>query len=132
MSDIIIIGIVFFSIYKTIELFVLQRERKLMIEKMGEIPTEMLQSNISSLQSAQKSKFQNNHFLMLRLGVVAIAVGIGWILGNILNEIQMGLSNNHWGWDSTLIATVSLCVGIALIIVYFIERHAAKEVKKEG
>jgi uncharacterized membrane protein len=98
-----------------------------MIEKMGQIPTEMLQSNISSLQSVQKSKLQGNQFLMLRFGVVAVAVGIGWILGSILNEA----TDNSFGWDSTIISTVALCVGIALIIVYLIERKAAKEAKRE-
>jgi hypothetical protein len=33
--------------------------------------------------------------------------------------------------DSTVIATTALCAGIAMIIVYYIERHAAKEAKKE-
>ncbi|MDR2971438.1 MAG: hypothetical protein LBU83_05865 [Bacteroidales bacterium] len=130
MQEVFIVGIVFFSIYKIIQLFVLQRERALMIKKMDQISTEMLQSNLSSLQSVQKSKFQSNQFSMLRLGVVGIAIGIGWILGNILNEIRVSLTNNSWGWDSTLFATIALCTGIALIIVYLIERKAVKEAKK--
>jgi hypothetical protein len=132
MQDAIIVGIVFFSIYKIIELFVKQRERKLLIDKMSQVSPESLQSNINSLQTTSNSIFQRNQFLPLRLGAVAIGVGFGWMLGGLLYEVQKQNYSNQWqDFDSTIIATIALCAGIALIIVYFIERRAAKGSKKE-
>ena len=131
MEGIFIVGIVFYTIYKVIELAVLQKERKLMISKMNEISPEMMQTNLGSLQAAQNNKIQNNPFLMLRLGALALGIGFGWILGLILIQPNLGI---EFGWgekDSVFIATTAFCAGIALIVVYIIEQKAIKEAKKE-
>ena len=142
MEGIFICGIVFFAIYKIIELFVQQKERKLMINKLSEVSPEMMQTNINSLKIAQNTQSQSGQFLMLRLGGVALGIGAGWILGWVLNFTQLNFSeiyangNVSYRWkmesmmDSTYIATTALCTGIALIIVYLIERKAYKEAKK--
>jgi len=131
MEDILITGIVFFAIYKTIELLVLQKERKLMISRLNEVSPEMMQTNLSSLQAAQKNKFQNNPFFMLRLGALSLGVGIGWILGSVLFEIRQNFPGENFSWNSTCMAMICLCAGIALIVVYIIEQKAIKEAKKE-
>jgi hypothetical protein len=132
MDAVFIVGIVFFSFYKIIELFIKLRERRLMIDKMGQVSPEMLQSNISSLQTTQNKIFKSNQFLPLRLGAVAIGIGFGWILGLILKG-YMSLFSTYYNSDreSALIATTALCAGIALLIVYFIERKAVKDTKRE-
>jgi len=126
MENVLTVGIVFFTIYKTIELFVRQKERRLMVEKMTQISPELLQSNISSLQAAPKSNFLSNQFLMLRLGAVAFGIGAGWLLGLII-KLMCDLSWSDEG--SVYVAGVSFCAGIALIIVYLIEQKAYKEAK---
>ena len=130
MQEVFIVGIVFFSIYKIIELFVKLSERKRMIEKMGQVSPEMLQSNLNSLQASQISNFKGNQFLSLRLGAVAIGIGLGWILGLMMKPNMYGISGYGYNdFDSATLATTALCAGIALIIVYFIERKAYKEAK---
>ncbi|MCL2312110.1 MAG: hypothetical protein FWC41_06445 [Firmicutes bacterium] len=136
MDGILIVGIVFFTIYKTIELFVLQRERRLMISKMSEISPEMLHANINSLKIAQNDQSKSSQFLMLRLGGLALGIGAGWILGWVLNNTRLDIYQAQTNWyqrevmDSTIIATTALCVGVALIIVYLIERKSYKEAKR--
>ncbi|MCL2245669.1 MAG: hypothetical protein FWC10_00940 [Lentimicrobiaceae bacterium] len=130
MEDALIVGIVFYTTYKLLELCLLHKERKLMFLKMNELSPEMMQSKLSSLQSVQKNKFQNNPFFMLRLGAVALSIGLGWIFASILYEVHRNLTGRYFDWDSACLATISFCVGIALIIVYLIERKAFKESKK--
>jgi hypothetical protein len=135
MDGIFICGIVFYAIFKIIELFVRQKERKLMIAKMSELSPEMLQSQVNSLQSATDYKLSGNHFSMLRLGGLALGIGAGWILGWVLYWIQasyvatLEMQYRHVNLESSLIASASLCAGIALIIVYLIERKAIMKSK---
>jgi hypothetical protein len=132
MQEAIITGIVFFSFYKIIELFVRLRERRLMIDKMSQVSPETLQTNINSLQTVQKDNFQRNQFVPLRLGAAAIGIGVGLLIGVIIkgNMLQLDIYR-YQDTESALIATTALCAGIALIIVYFIERKVYKEAKNE-
>jgi len=141
MDGVFIVGIVFFSFYKIIELFVRQRERKLMIAKLSEISPEMLQSNVNSLQLATNNSYSGNQFSMLRLGGLALGVGAGWILGWGINFTQLNIPEIYASKDifyknnmenlinSTYIATIALCAGIALITVYLIERKTLQKSK---
>jgi hypothetical protein len=141
MDGIFICGIVFYAIYKIIELFVRQKERKLMITKMSEISPEMLQSNVNLLQSATNNSFSSNQFSMLRLGGLALGIGTGWILGLVINFTQLNIpeiyASENFSYkinmenmmNSTYIATTAFCTGIALIIVYLIERKALQKSK---
>ena len=138
MQEVLTVSIVFFSFYKIIELFVRQKERRLMIEKMSEVPQEILQSNVQSFNELQKEGIKGNRFSSLRWGSAAIGIGIGWLLGFIINMqiidfelIENRTYRNFMDLDSIYIATTALCVGIALIVVYLIERNAFKVAKKE-
>jgi hypothetical protein len=94
---------------------------------MSQVSPEMLQSNINLLQTTQFNNFKGNQFFSLRFGAVAIGIGLGWILGLWLKSYMLEMKS--WGWnerDSALVATTALCTGIALIIVYLIERKAVK------
>jgi len=132
MNAVFIVGIIFFTFYKIIELLVLHRGRKLMIDKMNQISPEGLQTNLNSLHAVQSSKVQGSQFSSLRWGAIAMGVGIGWLVGWLLNiQIQYEYSeicNHHYSYSSAsiIIATTALFAGIALIIVYFIERKAYK------
>ena len=132
MDAVFICGIVFFAIYKVTELFVLQSERRMMIRKMSEISPEMLQNNINSVNVAQNNQFKSNQFLMLRWGSLALGIGAGWLLGMCLNTILFDVKDIYFTheMDSTIIASIALCAGIAMLIVYLIERKAYKEAKK--
>jgi hypothetical protein len=136
MESIFVTGIVFFFVYKIVELSVRQKERRLMVEKMTEISPEMLHQNISSMKSVQRDSLIGRKFSTLRLGALLFGVGFGWILGWILYLSQTDYVNTLGNWDkdhfqnSIMISTTAFCAGIALIVVYFIERKAYKEAKK--
>ena len=132
MDTAIICGVIFFAIYKIIELFVLQSERRLMIRKMSEIPPEMLQNNLNSIKIAQNEQSKSTRFLMLRLGSLALGIGAGWLLGIHINSNLFDLKDIYFTHEmnSTIIASTALCAGIALLIVYLIERKAYKDAKK--
>jgi hypothetical protein len=136
MEGILICGIIFFTTYKIIELFVLQRGRRQILQKMSEISPEMLQQNVNSFNAFQNDGSRSNQFLMLRLGGLALGISAGWILGWYLNSTQFNMHENLSFYqqdmiNSTTVATTAFCTGIALIIVYLIERKAYKEAKKE-
>ena len=130
MEDVLIVGIVFYTLYKIIEIAVLQKERRLMISRMHEVSPEMMKTNLSSLQTAQSNKFQNNPFLMLRMGALSLGVGIGWILGSAIYENRRSFTTENISRNPTCLAMICLCAGIALIVVYIIEQKAIKEAKK--
>ena len=137
MESIFVTGIVFFFIYKIVELFVRQKERRLMVEKMTEISPEMLQQNINSMKSIQNDSLMGRKFSTLRWGALLLGVGFGWLLSWILYLSQTDYVNSlRWGFEkeafqnSMMISTTVLCAGIALIVVHFIERKAYKEAKK--
>jgi hypothetical protein len=136
MESIFVTGIVFFFVYKIVELGVRQKERKLMIEKMTEISPEMLQQNLNSMKSVQSDSLLSRKFSTLRWGALLLGAGLGWIMGWILHCIQLEMytANNFYEkniMDSTFVASTILCAGIALIVVYFIERKAYTGAKKE-
>jgi len=127
MEGILVPAIVFYFVYKTIELFVRQKERKLLIERMDQTSPETLQSHLNSVQVVPRG----GQFLMLRLGALSLGIGIGWILGRLFYEMirqnyGSGMRNEL---DSTILATIALCAGIALIVVYLIEKKAFNEAK---
>jgi hypothetical protein len=59
-----------------------------------------------------------------------VGAGIGWILGGVLWRVLRNYEMQS-DYGETFVATTALCAGIALIIVYLIERKAHKEAKKE-
>jgi len=128
MESILVPAIVFYFIYKTIELLVRKKERKLLIERMAQTSPETLQSHLHSDQVVPKG----SQFLMLRLGALSLGIGIGWILGRLFYEMmrQNYGADMRGELDSTLIATIAFCAGLALIIVYLIEKKEFNEAKK--
>ena len=133
MNDVLTVGIVFFGIYKIIELFVRQKERRLMIEKMSEVPQEILQSNVQSFSELQKEGIKGNRFSSLRWGAVLVGAGMGWLIGWAFYGVLRNCDSFvfYGNFESMVISTIALCAGLALIIVHLIERNAYKGAKKE-
>jgi hypothetical protein len=105
----------------------MQKNRKHLIEKMSQISPEALEANINSLNVTLNDKSKGNRFSSLRWGVLLFSIGLGWILGWVL----ITTCNIQWdSIESAYVSTITLCAGVALIVVYFIERNAYK-VKKE-
>jgi len=131
MDAVFIVGIIFFTFYKMIELLVIHKERKLMINR-SQMDSEFLQANFNSLHTVQCSKMQESQFSSLRWGTLAIGVGLGWITGWILDlQIRYLDTDFSYSSDSLMIATTAIFAGVALIIVYFIERKTYRAKKEE-
>jgi len=131
MDSALIVFIVFYTIYKIIELFVRQKERKFMVEKMSEVSPESLQNNINSVKFAQNDQSKSTQFLMLRLGGLVLGIGTGWLLGIHISSNLFDVRDIFYTYEinSTIIASTALCAGIAMIVVYLIERKAYKNAK---
>ena len=123
MEGIVITGIVFYFVYKIIEFSTLQKNRKHFIDKMSQVSPETLQSNINLLNDTQGDLSKGNRFSSLRWGVLALGVGLGWFIGDIIHLYS------HSSHDATIISTTAIFVGIALIVVYGIERKELKKTK---
>ncbi|MCL2289818.1 MAG: hypothetical protein FWC34_03825 [Bacteroidetes bacterium] len=133
MDAVLICGIVFYALYKIIELFVRQKERRLMVEKLGEISPEVMRTNAELLGTVQMNGLKGNQFFTLRWAALLIGAGVGWFLGWVLFSVlkNQNLYVSYDTYSLTLVASTAICAGIALLIVYLIERKAYKERKKE-
>jgi ABC-type antimicrobial peptide transport system permease subunit len=62
-----------------------------------------------------------------------IGAGIGWFLGWLIFSAlkNYNLDIRYETYGLTIASAVAICAGIALLIVYLIERKAYKERKKE-
>ena len=114
--------IVFGAIYKVVELFVRKRERLMLISKLTEI------SNVDF--KGIKLYSSGNKFTALRVGCLMLGVGIGFLVGFLLNfVITEGDYERLTEWQyldkvGGIIYVASICVfgGIGLLISYFAER----------
>ena len=86
--------IVFGAIYKVVELFVRKRERLMLISKLTEI------SNVDF--KGIKFYSSGNKFTALRVGCLMLGVGIGFLVGFLLNfvitegDLKDFLNGNTW------------------------------------
>ena len=114
--------IVFGAIYKVVELFVRKRERLMLISKLTEI------SNVDF--KGIKFYSSGNKFTALRVGCLMLGVGLGFLVGFLLNFIVTeGNLDKLFEWQyldkvGGIIYVASICVfgGIGLLISYFAER----------
>ena len=96
---------------------------------MSQISPETFQSNINALNDAQNNTSNDNRFSSLRWGVLALSVGLGWFLGELMYWEAYNIGN-HISRESMIIPPTAIFAGIALIVVYFIEKKEFKT-KKE-
>ena len=123
-------AIIFGCIYKVVELFVHKRERLMLISKITEL------SNIDFKGINFYSS--GNKFTALRAGCLALGVGVGFLIGFLLNFITSeGKLDNFYDYQYLdkvggiiYVACICICGGISLLISYCVERHAEKPEEK--
>lgn len=127
--------VVFWFIYLVFELFVRRDERKMLIEKI--IPEK--KDDISKFLSPWVPRFdlgvrlglrRNN---ALRIGLLLVGIGVGLLLGFILDSFSyVYFSNRTWETPSIIYtACVCLCGGVAFVIAYVLERKHEMQDNKE-
>jgi heme A synthase len=107
VTAIMIVGIIFATIYGLFFLFVRRRERLTLLEKGMDA-------------SVFAPKENNNAFTSLRFGMLFIGVGFGVLMGNILS-VTTSLNE-----EVAYFSMVFLGGGIALVANYLIEKKEKK------
>ena len=127
--------IVFGTIYKVVELFVRKRERLMLISKLSEI------SNVDFKGISLYSS--GNKFTALRVGWLLLGVGMGFLLGFLINMMATYGKyaydlDSVWEYHRVVsgivyVACICICGGIGLLLSYRAERKAEQpeEKKKE-
>ena len=127
--------IVFGTIYKVVELFVRKRERLMLINKLTEI------SNVDFKGISLYSS--GNKFTALRVGWLMLGVGMGFLLGFLINMMATYGKyaydlDSIWRFHTHVagivyIACICICGGIGLLLSYRAEHKAEhpEEQKKE-
>lgn len=125
----LVTGIVFYSIYKTFELFVRRNERMAIINKMADKAVDGATINLPNLNFETRTP----QFLSLRFGTCMLGIGFGLLVGFIVSIFTYpnGLFEDYSSYSlASLVmgSCVLLFAGIAMLIAFVIER---KLVKKE-
>lgn len=129
LSAVLIVGIVFFAIYKIFDLFVKRKERILFTEKISEI------GNTNSEQLSQiihELKSEGCRFISLRLGSILLGVGLGsfcaYLLVYSLNKEYTNMSN--YGVEMLISTIYGSCIlffgGLSLLVSFWIENKIKK------
>lgn len=131
MEEVLIITIIFVTIYKVIEIFVRKKERLMLIEKLDK------------LDLSKESKFDlgklfgsNNNFLnVLSVSCLILGVGLGILIGYLIVSLS-GLTPTIYGERpsfyvreqiTVIYASTSLLFGgIGLLTSYFIGKKDKK------
>lgn len=129
----IVVGIVFFSIYKLFELFVCRRERLNIIEKFtgsGVMPT----LNKSTLDGYFRQRMS---YGALKAGCLLIGVGLGLLIGYVICAASIPNYMEHYkDWNFKEIisivygSSVLLFGGIGLIAAFILELKIGKKNKE--
>mgnify|MGYP000000196661 FL=1 len=125
-----VVGIVFYFTYKMIELPSRRREREMMIERMGR--TSGTVPNLLSTDLPKRS------FSGLRLGCLLIGVGLGLLVGLIINTALAhgGYSMNKWSeeqlFEVAYGAPVLIFGGLGLLCSYLLERRLSTDDKQRS
>ena len=122
-SAIIVLGIAY-AIYKLFELFVRQKERMAIIEKMNNGDGVVNFPDVSKWFSSPTPKIGG-----LRFGLLLIGLGLGLGIAIFLNDFFV-YNSRALSWqdkDSLYIAMMMLFGGAGLLISYLIEQKNQKK-----
>ncbi|MCD8177451.1 MAG: hypothetical protein LUE98_08520 [Tannerellaceae bacterium] len=128
LTPVLVVGIIFLSIYKIFELFVRRQERIALIEKLSEnMDLSNIQKQLSGMNHLRISGFGS-----LKSGCLLIGLGLGMLVAYIV-VTKEGLSHSNWGDSSAIGIIYASCIllfgGASLLIAFIIEMKLSK--KKE-
>lgn len=131
----IVLGVIGMTIYKTLELYAHRKERLNLIEKLSESSFSENSKNLRLDIFAKKS----NSFSSLKIGLLLIGVGLGCLVGIIVQATcteslspQFGQFEGEVRYNiSQLVGTIyfasiSTFGGLGLVAAYLIERKEKK------
>ncbi|MDR2362070.1 MAG: hypothetical protein LBD91_05005 [Prevotellaceae bacterium] len=121
MEEIIIVPVIFITLYLIIGLFVHRKERLMIIERAA--------MNQSLDVNALLKKVTVPSFVGLKFGCLISGLGLGFLTCALLNILFYAMLYNYQPWwhgGALDIACILLFGGLGLIIAYVIERRAYK------
>ncbi|MDE7110838.1 MAG: hypothetical protein K2O38_02935 [Muribaculaceae bacterium] len=132
LTPICIVAIVSGAIYKVIELLVHRKERLRLIEKITELPPELVADKLSGLNGIQ-SLFDrdavtdggSSRFVSLRWGCLACGVGLGMLISGICMASTPSI--NWHIRDMVVGGSVLLSGAIGLIVAFVVEYRLRTE-----
>lgn len=118
LTPIFVCAVVFFGLYKTIELFVRRRERLTIIDKITEMSASRFdRSIIDLLNSGDRIKFS-----ALKVGSCAMGIGLGCFLGAMMLVVLP--PNIRWHVMSSVFSgLVVFFGGLGLVLGFVIEKR---------
>ena len=131
LVPVLIVLIIFGTIYKIFELFVCRQERLRLIEKIAEVGTVDLSNLLSGLRLPTGKPRQS--FSPLRWGLLALGVGLGTLVGFFIVGEATNMNYVHgetgYNWEiPSVVYSSCICLfgGVALVVSYLIERKESK------
>ncbi|MDE5901239.1 MAG: hypothetical protein K2H33_07790 [Muribaculaceae bacterium] len=126
LTPICIVAIIFGAIYKVIELLVRRKERLRLIDKITELPPELVADKLSGLNGIQ-SLFDrdavtdggSSRFISLRWGCLICGVGLGMLISGIY--MACNPTTNWYIRDMVVGGSVLLSGAIGLIVAFVVE-----------
>lgn len=122
----VIVGIVFYFVYKVIEVLARRRERNNFVEKLGSVD---LSKNSTVDYAAIFGNRDNMKYWPLRFGGLIIGMGLGLLVGYlIIYSIGFDIVDAYRGDQVGIIygASTLLFGGIGLVTVFLIEKNIRK------
>ena len=114
-----VLWIITYGIYKLIELFVCKKERVMLIERLSEKNLRFPENNLPDV-SAMFHK--NISFNALKAGCLLAGLGLGLLIGYILNIANYAMLADNYELRSIVYAApLLLCGGAGLLIAFVIE-----------
>lgn len=131
----VVVGIVFYGVYKLFELFVCKNERLKIIDKLGDKFSANDISGKMTLPSYKRSDFS---FSTLKGGCLMLGIGLGLLVGFFICAMSSRsyLSGNaDWGAQQIFGIVYGACVllfgGLGLLVAFIIEMKLSKKEEKE-
>ncbi len=115
-------AIVFFGVYKLFELFVRRKERNIIAQNLTELSSNPLQTvNLAFNSNCGK-------FTPIRFAAAAIGLGVGLILGFLLDSVSWSSSSLDSYDQSTVFygGSTLICLGLALVACFIYEQKSTK------
>lgn len=131
----VIVGIVFYGVYKLFELFVCKNERLKVIDKLGD---KLSSGDISGKMILPSYKRPDFSFSTLKGGCLMLGIGLGLLAGFFLCLMSSHtyLSGNaDWGAQQIFGIVYGACVllfgGLGLLVAFIIEMKLNKKSHNE-
>ena len=120
----LVVGIIFYTIYRIFDLLVRRKERQMFIDK---IDPNKLGDSLKMLDFSNAPAMTSFSSAALKWGCLMIGVGLGLLCGFLLNISfgpEMRSSYNEYNASSVAYGScVMFFGGIGLIVAFLIERH---------